>query len=161
MFDEERPTRRILVPLDGSTRAHAALPLALNLAQHAAAELFVFHTIAPAAGSYEGPFVLPMEITRARRKQALQAMERTTVELRASGVAATPLVTCGDVADQICAVAAQQHVDLIVMTTHGHTGARRWALGSVADTVLHTSPTPLVLVRTGGYETGRSRTVAT
>jgi nucleotide-binding universal stress UspA family protein len=33
------------------------------------------------------------------------------------------------------------------MATHGYSGLRRWALGSVADKVLHTSTTPLLLVR--------------
>jgi nucleotide-binding universal stress UspA family protein len=34
------------------------------------------------------------------------------------------------------------------MATHGYSGLRRWALGSVADKVLHASNTPLILVRT-------------
>jgi nucleotide-binding universal stress UspA family protein len=38
-------------------------------------------------------------------------------------------------------------VDLIVMATHGYSGLKRWALGSVADKVLHATTTPLLLVR--------------
>ncbi|HET9223938.1 MAG TPA: universal stress protein [Roseiflexaceae bacterium] len=33
------------------------------------------------------------------------------------------------------------------MGTHGASGLRRWALGSIADKVLHATTTPLVLVR--------------
>ena len=38
---------------------------------------------------------------------------------------------------------------MIVMATHGRGGLRRWALGSIADKVLHATTTPLVLVRAG------------
>jgi nucleotide-binding universal stress UspA family protein len=48
---------------------------------------------------------------------------------------------------EIVAWAAHTQADLIVMATHGYGGFRRWALGSVADTVLHTTTTPLLLVR--------------
>jgi nucleotide-binding universal stress UspA family protein len=43
--------------------------------------------------------------------------------------------------------AENRGVDLIVMATHGYSGVRRWALGSVADKVLHATKKPLLLVR--------------
>jgi nucleotide-binding universal stress UspA family protein len=36
---------------------------------------------------------------------------------------------------------------MVAMATHGRSGLRRWALGSVAETVLHTIPAPLLLIR--------------
>jgi nucleotide-binding universal stress UspA family protein len=33
------------------------------------------------------------------------------------------------------------------MATHGYSGIRRWALGSIADKVVHAAATPLVLIR--------------
>src|SRR5205085_5310054 len=36
---------------------------------------------------------------------------------------------------------------MIAMATHGYGGLTRWPLGSVADTVLHTAATPMLLVR--------------
>ena len=43
--------------------------------------------------------------------------------------------------------AARQSVDLVVIATHGYSGLKRWALGSVTDKVLHAATTPLLLVR--------------
>jgi nucleotide-binding universal stress UspA family protein len=50
-------------------------------------------------------------------------------------------------AEVIVDEARRREVDLIVMATHGYSGLKRWALGSVADKVLHTTQTPLLLVR--------------
>ena len=58
-----------------------------------------------------------------------------------------PIVVSGEPAEAIVDTATNEHADLIVMATHGYTGVRRWALGSVADKVLHASATPLLLVR--------------
>jgi nucleotide-binding universal stress UspA family protein len=48
--------------------------------------------------------------------------------------------------------ASRYNADLIAMTTHGRVGLERWLIGSVASELLHTSPTPLLLVRP--YEDG-------
>ena len=47
----------------------------------------------------------------------------------------------------ICRVAEDQHHDLIVMGTHGHTGLRKFLLGSVASEVAHGAKQPVLLVR--------------
>jgi len=56
-------------------------------------------------------------------------------------------VRLGHPAEEIVAVAAEQQAMLITMATHGYSGLKRWALGSVADKVLHAATTPLVMVR--------------
>jgi nucleotide-binding universal stress UspA family protein len=65
------------------------------------------------------------------------------------------MVASGEPAQAIVDTAANEHVDLIVMATHGSSGMRRWVLGSVADKVLHTSATPLLLVRAQSQELER------
>ena len=55
----------------------------------------------------------------------------------------------GDIAAEILALAANKNADLIVMSTHGRSGFRRLALGSVAERVLHNATIPLLLVREG------------
>jgi nucleotide-binding universal stress UspA family protein len=55
----------------------------------------------------------------------------------------------GHAAEVLVDEAERREVDLIVMATHGYSGLRRWALGSVADKVLHATTTPLILVRVG------------
>jgi nucleotide-binding universal stress UspA family protein len=46
-------------------------------------------------------------------------------------------------------------VDLIAMTTHGRTGLRRLAFGSVAEQVLRHAPVPVFLVRVSEAEAAR------
>ena len=65
------------------------------------------------------------------------------------------MVVSGEPAQEIVDTAANEHADLIVMATHGSSGVRRWVLGSVADKVLHTSTTPLLLVRAQSQERER------
>ena len=85
-----------------------------------------------------------------------QAMlqEHATVEvgeqaqaLRRRDLAVRTIVLNGHAAEVIVDEATREQADLIVMATHGYSGLRRWALGSVADKVLHATTTPLVLVR--------------
>ena len=44
-------------------------------------------------------------------------------------------------------------IDLIAMSTHGHTGVGRWVLGSVYERILHHRPKPVLLVRAGKEKT--------
>jgi nucleotide-binding universal stress UspA family protein len=53
----------------------------------------------------------------------------------------------GPTADLIVAQAAQGHVDLIVMGTHGRRGLRRVAMGSDAEQVIRMATVPVLLVR--------------
>src|SRR5207249_601108 len=55
-------------------------------------------------------------------------------------------VRTGRPADEILAAAEQWHADLVVLSTHGRTGAQRWLLGSVADAVVRQAELPVYLV---------------
>jgi nucleotide-binding universal stress UspA family protein len=50
-------------------------------------------------------------------------------------------------AEVIVDEAERRHASLIVMATHGYSGLRRWTLGSTADKVLHSTRTPLLMIR--------------
>ncbi len=52
-------------------------------------------------------------------------------------------------APEIVRYAAQNDIDLIVMSTRGHGGFNRWVLGSTADGVVRRMPVPVLLVRVG------------
>jgi nucleotide-binding universal stress UspA family protein len=70
---------------------------------------------------------------------------------RLTGVPVRTLVTQGPAAMAILETAKEQNADLIVMTSHGRSGASRWVFGSVAEHVVRQSPCPLVVERTAGY----------
>jgi nucleotide-binding universal stress UspA family protein len=145
--------KRILVPLDGSTLARQALPFATNLARSAQAELLLLEAVAPTLEVRPGVRPLGRTIpqlagmTGELAAQAQQELDALAGELRREQLAVRPLVVPGYAAEAIVDGAVHYGVDLIVMATHGYSGLRRWALGSVADKVLYTTTIPLVLVR--------------
>lgn len=85
---------------------------------------------------------------RILREQASQELAGLAAELQPD-VPARAVVVAGQPAEMIIDQAYAHQIDLIVMATHGYSGVRRWALGSIADKVLHATTTPLILVRVG------------
>jgi nucleotide-binding universal stress UspA family protein len=138
--------KHILVPLDGSDLARQALPIAVDLARAAAADITLLQVVdvVPEADPRARPH------GQATMQQAAAMQELTDLsEQLGQQITVSPLVEVGYPAEVIVDSARAHQVDLIAMATHGYTGSRRWALGSVADKVLHATTTPLLLVRAG------------
>ena len=53
----------------------------------------------------------------------------------------------GDPADAIIRLAESEHIDLIVMGTHGRRGLSRLLMGSVAESVVRVAPCPVLTVK--------------
>jgi nucleotide-binding universal stress UspA family protein len=144
-----RPIKRIMVPLDGSALARQALPLAAELAVQLQAELLPLTVVVPPIGEAIerlGPYkaaeaIMPM------RAQLFEELDSVVEALQQHHVPITPVIAHGFAAETIIAEAARQQVDLLIMATHGRSGLKRWALGSIADKLLHAAPVPLILVR--------------
>jgi nucleotide-binding universal stress UspA family protein len=145
--------RRILVPLDGSAFSLQALPIAIELAACARAELILLQVVPPSAGfaaaltSFGQPVPISPELIAEEEDLALHHMQQMAARINRPDLAITPMVESGYPADVILDEAARCHVDLIIMATHGRSGLQRWTLGSVADKVLHASTTPVMLIR--------------
>jgi nucleotide-binding universal stress UspA family protein len=158
---------RILVPLDGSAFANQVLPLARELARQANAELVLLEAIAPSIETQIGarPFGRPIPrygvVLEMLRRQATQDLGALANQLRAKGLRASTVVKNGPAAEAIVDQAAQCEADLIVMATHGYSGMKRWALGSVAHKVLHGITTPILLVRPQAIESQLGASIET
>ena len=158
--------RRVLVPLDGSDLARQALPLAIELATAAQAELILLEAVAPtieAMASFR-PLGRPLPQYGERldllRRQATRDLEALAAQLRDDGLRVQTVVMNGPAAEVIVDEAALREANLIVMATHGYSGLKRWALGSVAERVLHTATMPLVLVRAQAAQDDREKAVS-
>ena len=68
------------------------------------------------------------------------------------GVAVKSEVRLGIAAEEIIKLADETNT-MVAMSAHGRSGISRWALGSIADRVLHGGNTPVLLVRTPGAGT--------
>jgi len=146
--DGSRPV--VVIPLDGSELAEAALALAADLVGPLGAEI-VLLCVVPAPVrlvAVDGGVGLYDDADAARLKTEAAAYLGAIVDRVGGGAASvTPLVRVGDAATEIAAVADERAAAAIIMATHGRTGLARSVIGSVAGAVLHRSASPVVLVR--------------
>ena len=141
---------KMLIPLDGSELAEVVFPYAQEFAGRLDLALIFLNVYS----SEESEFA-PMR--RAYVEQACEIVRRGAEEVRKTtgvqpGVKALEArceVVVGHPADEILRYAEENDIDLIVMATHGRSGIKRWAIGSVADKVLSASKIPVCLVRAG------------
>jgi nucleotide-binding universal stress UspA family protein len=135
--------KRIMVPLDGSHLAEQALPLARVLASTFEAELLL--TMAVPSGHYVNE-VNEGVLVEAGRLASEQYLGTTEQQLADEGLHVRTAVTLARPHIAISSLCDLERVDLIIMTTHGRSGVTRWTMGSVADKVLRTTNTPLILI---------------
>lgn len=141
----------ILVPLDGSELAETALPHARALAHAFQSTVILISIIEPVA-VYPQPGMIGPVLSVAvniedEMDNSKKYLEKIKDQLESEGLTVNINVMGGDPASQICDYALHHDADLIVMSTHGRSGIKRWVYGSVADRVLHGSKSPVLLVR--------------
>ncbi len=141
------PAQRILVPLDGSQRAEAALPLAMELARHFDHELLLVRAAAPTTYVI-GPevYVPTSEAVTAHRQEVEDYLASVAAHVKAAGLRARTMALAGAPGAELTALLAPEHVGLVVFCTHGRTGAARLMLGSVARHLIHHATTPLLVL---------------
>jgi nucleotide-binding universal stress UspA family protein len=137
--------KHLLVPLDGSTLAEAALPVAETLARLFSARITLLNLLEAQPEEFvhgERHLTEAGEATRYLEKLRQQALpEELTVDLHVHTTAVS------DVARGIVAHQAELSPDLIVMCTHGPGNLNRLLRGSLAQRVVGLSEIPLLLVR--------------
>jgi nucleotide-binding universal stress UspA family protein len=132
---------RVLVPLDGSETAERVLPhLRRFLIGRPGAEILILRVLD--ATSPDVSVMAP-----AIQAEAERYVRRVTFQFVNEGRQARSLIRAGGAAATILRVAREEKVSLTVLSTHGRTGLPRLVLGSVAETVLRSSPSPVFLVR--------------
>ena len=142
-FPTEDGIQRILVPLDISERAQTLLQPAVELAQATGAELILLHVMPTmsAVGIPVGHVPGRADIAETYLEGIAEGLrERSIVVHRRVVEQTTPVQAILD-------VIREERVDLIALTTDGHTGLRRALLGSVSESVLKESHKPVLLER--------------
>jgi nucleotide-binding universal stress UspA family protein len=139
---------RILVPLDGSEPAEAALVQARAVAG-TGGEILLYRALLPYASidSGESLDALWTDLLAEVRSGAVHYLEGLATTLRAEGYRVRTAVEHGAPGPRIADHARRERVDLIVLSSHRRAGAMRWLLGSVAEDLLREAPAPLLLVR--------------
>lgn len=140
--------KKVVVPLDGSPLAEVALPYAEEIAAKMGSDI-VFLTVLESEELeqyrnhhvYTGKIV---DITKRHMAKYLEGPGNKTIKVDAATRAGNPAEGILDYVDK-------GYMCLIVMATHGRSGVGRWAVGSVADSVVRaTTRQPLLLIRAKG-----------
>jgi nucleotide-binding universal stress UspA family protein len=138
--------KNVLVTLDFSPEAHAAIRFAKPLLKRFGANLHLVHVLpadSPLSGLADLPMVVPeVEIARRVRRDLGKAAENHTVKTQPGNLH----VLRGSPFAEICQLARKIDIDLIVIATRGNTGLKHVSLGSTAERVLRYSPCPVLVV---------------
>lgn len=139
--------KKILVPLDGSTLAEAALPHAEAIAKSEGAEIILLRIpMMPATEFFAREPSIAVRIQQEEEAVAKKYLDTKVNELKKEKIQASTIMLEGSVPDTILGIAEETHTDMIVMSTHGRTGLKRWLIGSVADRVVHQAHIPVMLI---------------
>jgi nucleotide-binding universal stress UspA family protein len=143
------PPKLILAPIDFSDASRAALDVAAEMASRFGAELLLIH-VQPAIED------LPKTVSIFKERQYDESLD-DKAEKQLKDLAATvaqknvkvrtELGTGNDVGMELIRIAQSEHADLIVIATHGMTGWREFAFGTVAEKVLKQGDCPVLLLR--------------
>lgn len=143
------PIKKIISPTDFSEISDIGLKAAIELAEHFSAELLVVHVITPlsAAATSAAPAAhyLPevMESIRNNAENSLKAMMESKVP---DTLKSKSILLEGNPADEIKEFAKEEGADLIVISSHGQSGWRRFMFGSVTDKVMRLAKLPVLIV---------------
>lgn len=145
--------RRIMVPLDGSARAEAALPMAIMLANAEKAEVLLCYVMPEPGltefGVKDSEAERLHELVVKRNRQAGEVhMARIKNTLAHNGLkVSTWILQGGDARRALLNFASQEAVDFLVMATHGQSGHSDVATGDVARFILDRAEIPVLMVR--------------
>jgi nucleotide-binding universal stress UspA family protein len=138
----------ILIPLDGSAFAEAALPHAATLARMFGGSILLVRAVGLPIAAYSYPEMgLVQESLEEEQHEAETYLAEVAQRLRGDGLTVQTVVREGWPADIITYRGAERGSRLVVMATHGRTGIVRLLLGSVALAVIRRCPLPVLLIR--------------
>jgi nucleotide-binding universal stress UspA family protein len=147
---------RILVPLDGSKVGEAALPLITHLIDKLAPSVKIEITLIGVitllrhwvvVGEASAPVSYTEDELKLIKDKVADNLAKVAEGIQKRNVTIKTIVSTGNAAEEILKAADEIHADLIAMSTHGRSGLRRLAFGSVTDKVLHGAKMPVLMVR--------------
>lgn len=148
--------RRIMVPIDGSPTSSRGLDEAIALAEDQNAKVFLLHVVddmvlsmaLDSALDASGVYFDRLYDALVEGGKAILAKGEARVRKRGIACEQMMIETRGrSVAEVIIAQSKKVRADLIVLGTHGRRGVTRLVMGSDAEGVVHSSPVPVMLVR--------------
>lgn len=136
--------KNILFLTDFSEPSEAALPFAMAIAREYGAAIHALHVLVPEAFMYTSPEATIASL-EAQEECAVAEMQRTESQL--AGVTHEgSVVRAAEMWTAVAEAIESSHADMLVLGTHGRTGAQKMMLGSVAEEVFRKSPIPVLTI---------------
>lgn len=142
----------LLVPLDGSERAERAVPVAERIARTTGGRITLLQVInlpMPLGAPYDAAALSAYSFEQTEA-EAASYLARVAGWPLLNGVRVETEVVTGAPAATVLDIAREKQADLIVICSHGRTGATRWMLGSVAEHIARQSLVPVLILREQG-----------
>lgn len=145
--------KEILVPIDFSDCSEKALRYAIALAKEHKANLTLLHVVFTPVPIGEDPGLEYLRTADDQRKAAQRNLSTlAAAEVHGAEIIARSLVRTGSPTNEILGMAATIPADIIVISTHGHTGLKHALLGSITEHVVRRAPCPVLVVRESEHE---------
>jgi len=148
--DLDGAIRSVVVPLDGSELAETVLPHVEKLAKLLSLEVVLVRVVRMFPWAYGAYERVPMDTTDIEAASELEAKEYLApVEARftAKGIKCRTEVLHGVPWDKIVNFSGSTNDMMVAISTHGRSGITRLVLGSVADMLIRSLETPVLVVR--------------
>jgi len=147
----EKRLGAVIVSLDGSGLAEQVLAPVADLAKKLDLEVILFRAYSIPYGFYEAGAsyaVDPQRLSAEIEAEVQQYLEEKRDGLAKAGLEKLSYASKeGGSADEIIKYGLRNPDKLIAMCSHGRSGVKRWALGSVAETVLRHCAASVLIVR--------------
>jgi len=147
--------RSILVAVDGSRAAAAALAQAIDLARDEGARLTLVTVVPPHRWLLPSPYIAPVPTEEELECQAQQIVDDAE-RLVPDGVSVSTVVRRGPVLDAILARVECAEHDLVVVGSRGRGPAGSLLLGSLSLALVRHSPVPVLVVRANDLRSART-----
>ncbi len=141
--------KRILIATDGSDKSRIAAEEGVELAKAIGADVIVLNVVneVVVASAIRQLGSDRKEVEGKLKIAGQKAIDEIKKKAEAAGVKAEPILRIGVPANTVIEVSEAKKADLIVMGSHGESGASKLLIGSVVQKVLYWATIPVLVVR--------------
>ncbi|MHB8578811.1 MAG: universal stress protein [Ignavibacteriaceae bacterium] len=145
----ELKIEKVLVPIDFSDYSKNSLKYAVNFVKKFGAELYLIYVVEPIIYPPDfsmGQIAIP-SVDLEMDKRAVEELEKLAMKEIPPEIKVSTIVKTGKPFIEIIETASEEKIDLIIISTHGHTGMEHILFGSTAEKVVRKAPCPVLTLR--------------